>query len=50
LFAIGVLSRANVEGYFADWRVLVQRTDLTAKELKLLEHAARKMRQARGAG
>jgi len=50
LLAIGALPRANVEGYFADWRVLVQRTDLTAKELKLLEHAARKMRHARGAG
>lgn len=46
LLAIGALPRTNTEGYFADWRALVQRTDLTAKELKLLEHAARKMRQA----
>lgn len=46
LLAIEALPRTNTEGYFADWRALVQRTDLTAKELKLLEHAARKMRQA----
>jgi len=48
LLAIGALPRANTEGYFADWRTLVQRADLTPKELKLLEHAARKMRQAGG--
>jgi tRNA/rRNA methyltransferase len=48
LLAIEALPRANTEGYFADWRALVQRADLTAKELKLLEHAARKM--ARSAG
>jgi tRNA C32,U32 (ribose-2'-O)-methylase TrmJ len=46
LLAIEALPRTNTEGYFADWRALVQRGDLTAKELKLLEHAARKMRQA----
>lgn len=46
LLAIEALPRTNTEGYFADWRALVQRTDLTAKELKLLEHAARKMWQA----
>jgi len=46
LLAIEALRRTNTEGYFADWRALVQRSDLTAKELKLLEHAARKMRQA----
>ena len=46
LLAIEALPRTNTEGYFADWRALVQRSDLTAKELKLLEHAARKMRQA----
>jgi tRNA/rRNA methyltransferase len=48
LLAIEALPRTNTEGYFADWRALVQRVDLTAKELKLLEHAARKMRQAGG--
>lgn len=46
LLAIEALPRTNTDGYFADWRALVQRSDLTARELKLLEHAARKMRQA----
>jgi tRNA/rRNA methyltransferase len=47
LLSIEALPRVNSDGYFADWRALVQRTDLTPKELKLLEHAARKMgRQA----
>jgi tRNA/rRNA methyltransferase len=46
LLGIGALPRVNTDGYFADWRALVQRTDLTARELKLLEHAARKMGQA----
>ena len=45
LLAIEALPAVNTDGYFADWRALVQRTDLTAKELKLLEHAARKMGQ-----
>jgi tRNA/rRNA methyltransferase len=50
LLAIGALPRVNTDGYFADWRGLVQRADVTAKELKLLEHMARKMLQApRGA-
>jgi tRNA C32,U32 (ribose-2'-O)-methylase TrmJ len=46
LVAIEALPRVNTDGYFADWQRLVQRTDLTAKELKLLEHVARKMAQA----
>jgi TrmH family RNA methyltransferase len=50
LVAIEALPRVNTEGYFADWRALVQRADLTAKELKLLEHMARKMGQAGGTG
>ena len=45
LLAIEALPGRNTDGYFADWRALVQRTDLTAKELRLLEHAARKMGQ-----
>jgi tRNA/rRNA methyltransferase len=49
LLAIGALPRVNTGGYFADWRGLVQRADLTAKELKLLEHMARKMVQVRRA-
>ena len=48
LLAIEALPRVNTDGYFADWRALVQRTDLTPKELKLLEHAARKMGRPRG--
>ena len=47
LIAIGALPRANADDYFADWRGFVQRADLSAKELKLIEHAARKMRQVR---
>ena len=50
LLGIGALPRASTEGYFADWRALVHRADLTAKELKLLEHMARKMRGAGGTG
>jgi tRNA/rRNA methyltransferase len=46
LLVIEALPPVNTDRYFADWRALVQRTDLTAKELKLLEHAARKMGQA----
>jgi tRNA/rRNA methyltransferase len=46
LLAIGALPPVNTDGYLADWRAFVQRSDLTAKELKLLEHAARKMAQA----
>ena len=46
LLAIDALPPVNTDGYFADWRALVQRADLTAKELKLLEHVARKMAQA----
>jgi tRNA/rRNA methyltransferase len=46
LLAIEALPRVGTDGYFADWRALVQRTDLTAKELKLLEHMARKMARA----
>jgi len=46
LLAIEALPRAGTDGYFADWRALVQRSDLTAKELKLLEHLARKMTRA----
>jgi len=47
LLAIGALPGVNTDGYFAEWRALVQRADVTAKELKLLRHMARKMRKAR---
>ena len=46
LLAIEALPRVNTDGYFADWQALVQRVDLTERELKLLEHTARKMGQA----
>ena len=49
LLAIEALPRVSTDGYFADWRALVQRADLTLKELKLLEHAARKMGRSGGA-
>ncbi len=47
LLSIEALPRANTDGYFSDWRSLVQRSDLTPKDLKLLEHAARKMARSR---
>ena len=49
LLAIGALPPANTDGFFAEWRALFQRADLTAKEVRLLEHMARKMIQ-RGGG
>ncbi len=50
LEAIRALPPRRAEAAFADWRLLVQRADLTAKELKLLEHVARKMASARQGG
>jgi tRNA/rRNA methyltransferase len=49
LLRIGALPAVNTDGCFREWRALVHRTDLTPKELKLLEHVARKMGQVRGA-
>jgi tRNA/rRNA methyltransferase len=46
LVATDALPRTNRSSYFAEWRALVQRIDLTPKELKLLEHMARKMKRA----
>jgi tRNA/rRNA methyltransferase len=46
LVAVDALPRANRAAYFEDWRAFVQRSDLTPKELKLLEHMARKMARA----
>ena len=46
LLATGALPRKNSACYFAEWRALVQRVDLTPKELKLVEHMARKMKRA----
>jgi len=38
------LPRVNTEGYFREWRALFQRADLTPKEVRLIEHMARRMR------
>jgi tRNA/rRNA methyltransferase len=46
LVAVDALPRANRASYFAEWRALLQRADLTPKELKLVEHMARKMKRA----
>ncbi len=46
LVAVEALPQRNRASYFAEWRALVQRVDLTPKELKLLEHMARKMKRA----
>jgi tRNA/rRNA methyltransferase len=46
LRGIGALPATNTEGYFAEWQALFQRADLTRRELKLLEHMARKMKKA----
>ena len=43
LRAIEALPTENTEGYVEEWRALFQRADLTPKELRLLEHMARKM-------
>jgi TrmH family RNA methyltransferase len=47
LLAIGALPVANPVGALGEWRALLQRADLTPKEVALLEHAARKMQRAR---
>lgn len=43
LLAIEALPSANTDGYFQEWRALFERADLTPKEVRLLEHMARKM-------
>ncbi len=48
LEALGALPQKNSGAYLARWRALVQRWDLDAKELKLVEHLARKMAASRG--
>ena len=45
LRAIEALPGENTDGYFEEWRALVQRSDLTPREVRLLEHMARKMAQ-----
>jgi tRNA/rRNA methyltransferase len=48
LRAIEALPAANADGYFQEWRALFQRADLTPKEVRLLEHMARKMKGSGG--
>jgi tRNA/rRNA methyltransferase len=43
LVAVQALPLDNPDSYFREWRALVQRADLTVRELRLLEHMARKM-------
>jgi tRNA/rRNA methyltransferase len=43
LRAVEALPKANVERSFREWRALFARTELTPKEVRLLEHMARKM-------
>ena len=43
LLALQALPADETESYFREWRALVQRADLTPRELRLLEHMARKM-------
>lgn len=43
LLAIEAMPSASTEGYFREWRALFERADLTPKEVRLLEHMARKM-------
>lgn len=47
LLAVGALPAARAESYFREWRALVHRLDLTPKEVRLLQHMARKMARAR---
>jgi tRNA/rRNA methyltransferase len=46
---IEALPARNTEGYFREWEALFLRADLTPKEVRLLEHMARKMAQRGGA-
>jgi TrmH family RNA methyltransferase len=43
LRALEALPAERAEGYFREWRALFQRMDLTPREVRLLEHLARKM-------
>jgi tRNA C32,U32 (ribose-2'-O)-methylase TrmJ len=43
LLAVGALVPATADGYFREWRALAHRTDLTPKEVRLLEHLGRRL-------
>ncbi len=47
LRGIEALPATNSSNYFREWRTLFQRADLTPKEVRLLEHMARKMAKRR---
>ena len=49
LLAVGALPAVNTDGFFREWRAMFTRADLTPKEVRLLDHLARKM-AARGGG
>jgi TrmH family RNA methyltransferase len=46
LESVEALPPHRPEGAFAQWRALLQRADLTPREVRLFEHVARKMVQA----
>jgi tRNA/rRNA methyltransferase len=48
LLAIHALPTENNGGYLLEWRNLFQRAELAPRELRMLEHVARKMKGARG--
>lgn len=51
LLAVGGVPPVDTDRFFEDWRRLFQKTDLTPREVRLLEHMARKMIQrGRAAG
>ncbi len=50
LSSIDALPRIHTERSFREWRALFQRMDLTPKEVRLLEHMARKMSRGRSGG
>jgi tRNA/rRNA methyltransferase len=45
LLAIEALPAVGSDGYFLEWRALFARADLTPKQVRLLEHMARKMKR-----
>jgi tRNA/rRNA methyltransferase len=50
LSSIDALPRRDTARYFREWRSLFQRMDLTPREVRLLEHMARKMARRRSDG
>ena len=45
LEAVSALTGARAGAYFEEWTSLVQRTDMSPKEARLVEHAARRMKR-----